>query len=202
MKSILLPTYFPPIFFWKIIIQNNFTWVKKSFYKKQTLRNRTYIHAANGKLILSIPIKHSGKNVRRFYDDVLIDSSSNWRKNHFKSIKIAYQSSPYFEFYEDDLIKFYQNNIDNLYDFNLESVKLISKWLKLEHINDTIEFNVERYKQSETMQKIDCKDITKTNNINYTQTFEEKNGFIYGLGVLDIIFNCGPNTKEYIKAGL
>ena len=202
MKSILLPTYFPPIFFWKIIIQNNFTWVKKSFYKKQTLRNRTYIHAANGKLILSIPIKHSGKNVRRFYDDVSIDSSSNWRKNHFKSIKIAYQSSPYFEFYEDDLIKFYQNNIDNLYDFNLESVKLISKWLKLEHINDTIEFNVDRYKESETMQKIDCKDITKTNNINYTQTFEEKNGFIYGLGVLDIIFNCGPNTKGYIKAGL
>ena len=100
------------------------------------------------------------------------------------------------------MIKFYQNNIDNLYDFNLESVKLISKWLKLEHINDTIEFNVERYKQSETMQKIDCKDITKTNNINYTQTFEKKNGFIYGLGVLDIIFNCGPNTKGYIKAGL
>ncbi len=202
MKSILLPTYFPPIFFWKIIIQNNFKWIKKSFYKKQTLRNRTYIHAANGKLILSIPIKHSGKNVRRFYDDVSIDSSTNWRKNHFKSIKIAYQSSPYFEFYEDDLIKFYQNNIDNLYNFNLESIKLVSKWLELRYINDTIEFNIDIYKQSDTVQKIDSKEITKNNNINYTQTFEEKNGFIYGLGILDIIFNCGPNTKDYIKAGL
>ena len=202
MKSILLPTYFPPIFFWKIIIQNNFKWIKKSFYKKQTLRNRTYIHAANGKLILSIPIKHSGKNVRRFYDDVSIDSSTNWRKNHFKSIKIAYQSSPYFEFYEDDLIKFYQNNIDNLYNFNLESIKLVSKWLKLRYMNDTIEFNMDIYKQSDTVQKIDSKEITKNNNINYTQTFEEKNGFIDGLGILDIIFNCGPNTKDYIKAGL
>ena len=202
MKSIILPTYFPPIFFWKIIIQNNFRWIKKSFYKKQTLRNRTYIHAANGKLILSIPIKHSGKNIRRFYDDISIDSSSNWRKNHFKSIKIAYQSSPYFEFYEDDLIKFYQNNIDNLYNFNLESIKLVSNWLNLRHINDTIEFNVDRYKQSETIQKIDSKEITKNNNINYTQNFEEKNGFIHGLGILDIIFNCGPNTKDYIKAGL
>ncbi len=202
MKSILLPTYFPPIFFWKIIIQNNFKWIKKSFYKKQTLRNRTYIHAANGKLILSIPIKHSGKNVRRFYDDVSIDSSTNWRKNHFKSIKIAYQSSPYFEFYEDDLIKFYQNNIDNLYNFNLESIKLVSKWLELRYINDTIEFNIDIYKQSDTVQKIDSKEITKNNNINYTQTFEEKNGFIDGLGILDIIFNCGPNTKDYIKAGL
>ena len=32
----------------------------------------------------------------------------------------------------------------------------------------------------------------------YTQTFELKNGFINDLSVLDLIFNCGPNSKEYI----
>ena len=202
MKSILLPTYFPSVFFWKIIIEKNFLWMKKSYYKKQTLRNRTYIHGANGKLMLSIPIKHSGKNLRRYYDDISIDSSSNWQKNHFKSIKIAYQSSPYFEFYEDDLIAFYRTSTVNLYNLNLNSVKLVLKWLELDYVNSTTDFNLEKYNNSITIKKIDSKEIKDTQNFKYTQTFEEKNGFINGLSILDMIFNCGPKTKDYIKAGL
>ena len=202
MKSILLPTYFPSIFFWKIIIEKKILWMKKSYYKKQTLRNRPYIHGANGKLLLSIPIKHTGKNLRRYYEEVSIDSSSNWKKNHFKSIKIAYQSSPYFEFYEDDLKAFYRTGTDNLYKLNLSSIKLVSKWLELDYLNSTIDFNYEEYTNSLTIKKIDSKEIKNIPNIKYTQTFEEKNGFIDGLSILDMIFNCGPKTKDYIKAGL
>ncbi len=202
MKSILLPTYFPSLLFWKIILKNNFFWMKNSYYKKQTLRNRMFIHGANGKLMLSIPIRHSGINQKRFYDDVLIDSSSDWKKNHFKSIKIAYQSSPYFEFYEEDLKNFYQVETSNLYNFNLKSVELVLKWLEMDTKNRTIDFNIEIYKQSKNIKEIDNREIKKKTNIKYIQTFEDKNGFIDGLSILDMIFNCGPKTKDYIKAGL
>jgi hypothetical protein len=202
MKSILLPTYFPSLLFWKIILKNNFFWMKNSYYKKQTLRNRMFIHGANGKLMLSIPIRHSGINQKRFYDDVSIDSSSDWKKNHFKSIKIAYQSSPYFEFYEEDLKNFYQVETSNLYNFNLKSVELVLKWLEMDTKNRTIDFNIEIYKQSKNIKEIDNREIKKKTNIKYIQTFEDKNGFIDGLSILDMIFNCGPKTKDYIKAGL
>jgi len=202
MKSILLPTYFPSILFWKIILKNDFFWMKKSYYKKQTLRNRMFIHGANGRLMLSIPILHSGINQKRFYDDVSIDPSSNWKKNHFKSIKIAYQSSPYFEFYEADLKNFYQVKTSNLYNFNLKSVELVLKWLELGTTNRNIDFNIETYKQSKNIKEIDNREIKKKSNIKYIQTFEDKNGFIDGLSILDMIFNCGPKTKDYIKAGL
>ena len=202
MKSILLPTYFPSLLFWKIILKNNFFWMKNSYYKKQTLRNRMFIHGANGKLMLSIPIRHSGINQKRFYDDVSIDSSSDWKKNHFKSIKIAYQSSPYFEFYEEDLKDFYQVETSNLYNFNLKSVELVLKWLEMGTNNRTIDFNIEIYKQSKNIREIDNREIKKKSNIKYIQTFEDKNGFIDGLSILDMIFNCGPKTKDYIKAGL
>ena len=202
MKSILLPTYFPSLLFWKIILKNNFFWMKNSYYKKQTLRNRMFIHGANGKLMLSIPIRHSGINKKRFYGDVLIDSSSDWKKNHFKSIKIAYQSSPYFEFYEEDLKNFYQVETSNLYNFNLKSVELVLKWLEMDTKNRTIDFNLEIYKQSKNIKEIDNREIKKKSNIKYIQTFEDKNGFIDGLSILDMIFNCGPKTKDYIKAGL
>lgn len=202
MKSILLPTYFPSLLFWKIILKNNFFWMKNSYYKKQTLRNRMFIHGANGKLMLSIPIRHSGINQKRFYDDVSIDSSSDWKKNHFKSIKIAYQSSPYFEFYEEDLKNFYQVETSNLYNFNLKSVELVLKWLEMDTKNRTIDFNIEIYKKSKNVKEIDNREIKKKSNIKYIQTFEDKNGFIDGLSILDMIFNCGPKTKDYIKAGL
>ncbi len=202
MKSILLPTYFPSLLFWKIILKNNFLWMKNSYYKKQTLRNRMFIHGANGKLMLSIPIRHSGINQKRFYDDVSIDSSSDWKKNHFKSIKIAYQSSPYFEFYEEDLKNFYEVETSNLYNFNLKSVELVLKWLEMGTNNRTIDFNIEIYKQSKNIREIDNREIKKKSNIKYIQTFEDKNGFIDGLSILDMIFNCGPKTKDYIKAGL
>lgn len=202
MKSILLPTYFPSLLFWKIILKNNFFWMKNSYYKKQTLRNRMFIHGANGKLMLSIPIRHSGINQKRFYDDVSMDSSSDWKKNHFKSIKIAYQSSPYFEFYEEDLKNFYQIETSNLYNFNLKSVELVLKWLEMGTNNRTIDFNIEIYKQSKNIREIDNREIKKKSNIKYIQTFEDKNGFIDGLSILDMIFNCGPKTKDYIKAGL
>ena len=202
MKSILLPTYFPSLLFWKIILKNNFFWMKNSYYKKQTLRNRMFIHGANGKLMLSIPIRHSGINQKKFYDDVSIDSSSDWKKNHFKSIKIAYQSSPYFEFYEEDLKNFYQVETSNLYNFNLKSVELVLKWLEMGTNNRTIDFNIEIYKQSKNIKEIDNREIKKKSNIKYIQTFEDKNGFIDGLSILDMIFNCGPKTKDYIKAGL
>ena len=202
MKSILLPTYFPSLLFWKIILKNNFFWMKNSYYKKQTLRNRMFIHGANGKLMLSIPIRHSGINQKRFYDDVSIDSSSDWKKNHFKSIKIAYQSSPYFEFYEEDLKNFYQVETSNLYNFNLKSVELVLKWLEMDTNNRIIDFNIEIYKQSKNIKEIDNREIKKKTNIKYIQTFEDKNGFIDGLSILDMIFNCGPKTKDYIKAGL
>ena len=202
MKSILLPTYFPSLLFWKIILKNNFLWMKNSYYKKQTLRNRMFIHGANGKLMLSIPIRHSGINQKRFYDDISIDSSSDWKKNHFKSIKIAYQSSPYFEFYEEDLKNFYQIETSNLYNFNLKSVELVLKWLEMGTNNRTIDFNIEIYKQSKNIREIDNREIKKKSNIKYIQTFEDKNGFIDSLSILDMIFNCGPKTKDYIKAGL
>jgi hypothetical protein len=198
MKSILLPTYFPSLLFWKIILKNNFFWMKNSYYKKQTLRNRMFIHGANGKLMLSIPIRHSGINQKRFYDDVSIDSSSDWKKNHFKSIKICYQSSPFYEFYEDDLISFFNLDYENLYDLNLKSIKMVCNWLKIKMPEDIYnKKNKYDYKIQDLTHLSNCKRTSYLKQKKYNQTFETKNGFINNLSVIDLIFNCGPNSIDY-----
>ena len=190
----LIPAYFPPISHWKHILKNC-SWDLDSFYKKQTLRNRTYIHGANGLLMLSVPVKHTRTGKKRKFNEIEIENDQEWKRKHFKSIKIAYQSSPYYEYYESYLIELFNKEFKKLFNLNLASIELISKCLNLELKNRVL--------------KIDSRinnlhsEITNTKrsiekNKKYIQTFEEENGFIYDLSILDLLFNCGPQSPDYL----
>ena len=105
MNSIVatLP-YGGSITLWAYMVQATHVILEKhDHYQKQTQRNRLYIHGANGKLLLSIPVKHLGKEGHQHYKDVQIDNSFSWQGQHWKSLEAAYRSSPYFEFYEDEI---------------------------------------------------------------------------------------------------
>ena len=198
MVRLIEPTYFPPISHWKLIKSKDLLWSINSRYNKQTLTNRTYIDSANGELMLTVPIKHSGKNQPRVFSDIKLDLSSNWKKNHFKSIKICYQSSPFYEFYEDDLISFFNLDYENLYDLNLKSIKMVCNWLKIKMPEDIYnEKNKYEYKIQDLTHMSNCKRTSYLKQKKYNQTFETKNGFINDLSVIDLIFNCGPNSIDY-----
>ena len=198
MVRLIEPTYFPPISHWKFIKSKDLLWSINSKYNKQTLTNRTYMDSANGELMLTVPIKHSGKNQPRVFSDIKLDLSSNWKKNHFKSIKICYQSSPFYEFYEDDLISFFNLDYENLYDLNLKSIKMVCNWLKIKMPEDIYnEKNKYDYKIQDLTHMSNCKRTSYLKQKKYNQTFETKNGFINDLSVIDLIFNCGPNSIDY-----
>ena len=198
MVRLIEPTYFPPISHWKFIKSKDLLWSINSRYNKQTLTNRTYIDSANGELMLTVPIKHSGKNQPRVLSDIKLDLSSDWKKNHFKSIKICYQSSPFYEFYEDDLISFFNLDYENLYDLNLKSIKMVCNWLKIKMPEDIYnKKNKYDYKIQDLTHLSNCKRTSYLKQKKYNQTFETKNGFINNLSVIDLIFNCGPNSIDY-----
>ena len=198
MVRLIEPTYFPPISHWKLIKSKDLLWSINSRYNKQTLTNRTYIDSANGELMLTVPIKHSGKNQPRVFSDIKLDLSSNWKKNHFKSIKICYQSSPFYEFYEDDLISFFNLDYENLYDLNLKSIKMVCNWLKIKMPEDIYnKKNKYDYKIQDLTHLSNCKRTSYLKQKKYNQTFETKNGFINDLSVIDLIFNCGTNSIDY-----
>ncbi len=172
---------------------------QNDYYQKQTLRNRTYIHGANGKLLLSIPIRHLGKTGHQYYNKVEIENSFEWQKQHWKSIQSAYRSSPYFEFYEDDISIFYKNKFSLLYVFNKAYFKLL---LKLLGWNPEVHYT-ESYKNltnaKDIRSQIEKKEVNNKLRLKYTQVFEGKNGFIPNLSILDLLFNEGPNTLSLLK---
>ena len=133
----------PPCLCWAIAHwvpickQQPILWEVEDFYQKQTYRNRMEIHAANGKLMLSIPIQHLGYDGRQNYKDVQIANEFPWQRNHWLSLKTAYQSSPFFEYYEDDIAPLYQTPYKSLFAFNKQVMETICELLQIQAPQET-----------------------------------------------------------------
>ena len=201
MKIIIHPTYFPNIFSFKTIINStNILFEVNDHYVKQTLRNRTSIHAANGKLNLSVPVKFSSTKKEK-YKDIKICYDSNWQKIHLKSIESAYKNSPFYDFFEDYFINFYNKKEKFLVDLNYSSIRLIFEILEKElNCNFTNEYLEKYVDLTDYRSLLTNKNFNeKVNFKNYTQVFQEKNGFIENLSSIDLIFNKGLDFEDFIK---
>ena len=201
MKIIIHPTYFPNIFSFKTIINStNILFEVNDHYVKQTLRNRTSIHAANGKLNLSVPVKFSSTKKER-YKDIKICYDSNWQKIHLKSIESAYKNSPFYDFFEDYFINFYNKKEKFLVDLNFSSIRLIFEILEKElNCSFTNEYLEKYVDLTDYRTLLTNKNFNeKVNFKNYTQVFQEKNGFIENLSSIDLIFNKGLDFEDFIK---
>ena len=197
-KKILIPPYFGPISTWAEIYNCDVIWDIHKNYNKQSYRNRTFIHSANGVQKLTVPIKHS--LIKFTLNDSYIDISTNWQQIHWKSIKIAYSSSPYFEFYKDSLEVFFSKKYTKLLDLNMKTIKMVSEWLEVDLNNDFSKKYVEDYNTKFDLRNlIEHKNKTKKLIPNYTQVFSNKNGFINDLSIIDLIFNEGPNSLRFLK---
>ncbi|MBP2832357.1 WbqC family protein [Aquimarina sp. U1-2] len=171
-------------------------------YQKQTYRNRSYIYGANGKLLLSIPIKHTGKDGKQHYKDVRIENDFEWQTLHWKSLQTAYRTSPFFEYYEDEFVHLFEQKRKFLLDFNYECMQVIFDCLMLEFSYTKTEMYRKTYDNNDS---IDLRHLiqakhAKTYNLQpYTQVFIEKHGFIPNLSIVDLLFNEGTNALLYLE---
>ena len=201
MNIIIHPTYFPNIaHFVAIVNADNVMYEFDDNFLKQTYRNRTYIYGANGKLALNIPVVHTQKN-RQKYRDVKIFNETKWQDLHWKSLLSAYKTSPFFEFYEDDLQPLFNQKADYILDFNLKCLEVICDCLQLDlktsksviyqkHIDNTFDFRPLVNAKKEVTKQFDT----------YTQVFSDKHRFISNLSILDLLFNEGPNALNYLES--
>ena len=176
--------------------ENEISFEQFENFPKQTYRNRTAIYGANGKLALIIPIKHTGK---REFRDTEISYVEDWQKLHWKSIKTAYQSTPYFEYYEDKLKTIFEEKVNSLMEFNLKTLGIILAILKT---GKKYELTAEYFRNPDAedyREKFSAKSESEYEMPEYYQSFSDKNGFIKDLSILDLICNIGPETLTYIK---
>lgn len=131
--------------------------------------------------------------------DIEISYTENWQHLHWKSIKNAYQSSPYFEFYEDHLKQIFDSEEKSLIKFNLRALEIILKLLKTEKaysLNDEYARNPAEINYRE---KFSAKQPSGFEMEEYYQTFSDKLGFLADLSILDLLCNKGPESLTYIQ---
>ena len=171
-------------------------------YQKQTYRNRSYIYGANGRLLLNMPILHSGiKGVKRLYKDIEIEHQFKTMTIHWKSLESAYRTSPYFEFYEDDLAPIFEGKPKFLLDFNYQCTEFILDSLQLNiPSSKTTEFELSPKNNDDFRYLANPKDSRIGSNFeSYIQVFQDKHGFIPNLSILDLLFAEGPNALTYLE---
>jgi hypothetical protein len=201
MDILIHPTYFPSISHFAAMVQSeNITFEVEDNFQKQTNRNRTYIYSPNGIQLLNIPVKHS-KESHQKTKDIKIETDFDWQKQHFKSLEAGYRSSPFFEFFEDDIRPIFEKKYTFLLDLNFEVFAILSKCfrMKLEYSTTT-----EYFHEVDTAIITDFRALVNGKKDlsvfeSYTQVFDDKYGFINNLSVLDLLFNEGKYAMDYLK---
>ncbi len=168
-------------------------------YQKQSYRNRCIIAGANGPLSLSIPIEKP-ESPKSLMKDIRIADHGNWRHLHWNAIISAYNSTPFFQFYEDDFRPFYEKKFTFLHDFNEQLRILICRLTGIESkVTYTQSYITEAAEGIIDMREtIHPKRPSEFRTEPYYQVFSEKLGFQNNLSILDLLFNMGNESSFYL----
>lgn len=178
-------------------------------YVKRSYRNKCSILSANGVMALTVPLSRSSSDdadlTHAAMKDLKVSYDDNWKHVHWQSLVSAYNMSPFFEYYEDDIKPLFERKFDYLVDLNAEAMDIVNRLLMM----DDVTINVsETYIPAQTVE-LDLKNqITPKTHLDdfcqkeYYQVFSERYGFQPNLSILDLLFNLGPESRVVLRDSL
>ena len=147
---------------------------------------------------LTVPV-YLGSVHKTALKDIRIDYSKRWQQVHLRAMSTSYKASPYFEFYIEEIERIILKNHEFLIDLNTElteailkilgiktSIAYTSTFIPLGTIDYDFRYKITPKRQSDFIIK------------EYTQVFNYSSGFISGLSILDLLFNMGPDSLNYL----
>ena len=206
MNPVLLTSaYLPPIqYFSKLYASSCIYLETHEHYVKQTYRNRALIAGPNGMQALTIPVEHEYSK-RPATRDIRLSDHGNWQHLHRNALQSAYEGSPYFEYYADDILPIYDHGHQFLIDFNEDFLHTVCDLLNLkpnviktEAYADALALGAEDFR--ETIRPKISHSIDETfHPVEYYQVFRQKHGFLENLSIIDLLFNMGPESRLVLR---
>ena len=217
--SLLSTAYFPPIEYFAAIANSRRVEIESGeMYQKQSYRTRCHINGANGLLVLTVPVlrsatKDEGGSHKIPTAELKIDYSKPWILQHKRALEAAYMSSPFFEYYMDDIYEILDSGEESLLKMNTAlTVKIASligigtpvslsdgnfiipgsEELKARGISD---FRDSIHPKKDPILLKELK-LEKP----YWQVFTNKQGCVPNLTILDLLCNEGPNAISFLES--
>lgn len=199
-KILISTAYLPPVEYFSLIQNADEVLLEREEnYLKQTYRNRCYILAANGLQALTVPV-YLGSSHKTPLKNIRIDYSKRWQQVHLRAISTAYRSSPFFEFYFEELEKNILQNHEFLIDLNTILTNTILKILGIKNpLGFTTSFTPAGVADFDFRYAISPKYSSGFVLKEYTQVFNPYSGFVSDLSIIDLVFNMGPESIYYLQ---
>jgi hypothetical protein len=180
------------------------------------------VKSATGPVWLTVPVEV--ERLSQKINTVKIDNRQNWRKKHLETVKQLYQKAPYFQDYYGGLLEILSSHWEYIAELDIALIKQIARWLDISPLvvrsselaiegdrserllNFCRHFNANCYLSGNAAQCYLDTDIFTKQDIevrwqNYSHpTYNQLYGdFVPYLSVMDLLFNCGPNSLRIIN---
>lgn len=204
---ILTSAYLAPVqYFTKLYAAPCITEERAEHYVKQTYRNRCVIAGPDGPLPLTIPVEHNSPT-RPLTRDIRISDHGNWRHLHRTALISAYDRSPYFMYYADDLLPLYDRPYRYLVDLNEAFRQTICELLSLRpNVVTTTEYAIPKPGETDLRELIRPKlpfgNDPEFRPEPYYQVFAGRTGFLPNLSIADLLFNMGPESRIILRKSI
>lgn len=217
------PQYLPWLgYFDKIIKADAFCFLDNVQYKKNEWQNRNRIKTAQQQQWLTVPVRYSfGQKI----SEIKINNAVNWQRKHLQALITNYKKAPYFDKYVNIFETVYSKHWELLPELNIYLINQICRLLNLEDKQTVLASNL-NLSDDPTGRLIDiCKAVgadtylagqdganymdleqfdqhgikiivQKFKHPLYPQLFGE---FVSHLSIVDLLFNCGPESMQRIK---
>jgi len=200
MSLLIEYQYFAPSIVYKYLCnQTHLFFEQYESFQKRSFRNRCIIAGPQGSIILTVPLC-KGRNQKSLTRDVLVDNNTSWQGQHWKTLVSCYNRSPWFEFYQEELMELYKMPVEYLVDWNRLCFKWVLKKLNLEvsvMLTEDWRPDYDSEKWVDWRNKLSPHSFPETlpSIVKYRQVFEVRNGFIPNLSILDLLFCEGRNAR-------
>lgn len=176
-------------------------------FVKQTYRNRCYIATPDGPLALTVPIVRENAT-RTPMHQIRLSDHGNWRHLHWNALASAYDSSPYFMYYADELREVFEKPFTYLVDFNEALENLFLDFLSLPRRIEVSRDYIAALPpgSSDFRQAISPKAPAGNDPffrpMAYYQVFAMRTGFLPNLSIADLLFNMGPESRLILRGSV
>ncbi len=191
-----------PINIYAYYIHSHIIYIEKhDIYNKRTYRNRFIISSPNGPQLISIPLK-KGKT-KKLFNQVEISYDTNWIGRLGNTLKTAYGSSAFFEYFFIDLMNIFALKYKYLFELNNSLREYIFNILEID-IPVNFTNNYGKYDNSayfdlrdKHLPSIDLN--TPAKRKTYPSVFDYKSNTIQNPSIIDLIFNMGKYGIEILE---
>jgi hypothetical protein len=215
------PNYIPWCgYFHKMLSSDLFVILDDVVLSKTAITNKNKIKSPDGPRLLSVPLANKNGQIK----DVKTFDDGKWPQKHWGSIQRSYARAPFWKEYQQLFFPIFENPDEKLADFNLRLIDVVRTELKIKTpIIRSSEIQGATGHKEEKIINI-CKALNASVYLSGTgaKTYNDEKGFeknqirliyqkyeppvyqqlwgdfIPNLSAIDLLFNCGPKSKELI----